>query len=248
MHGRLGFIAEKYTALLARRPPRRSRPRIPRGARTPSELGTFQSTIADVYEMIVRSRILSATPTVVDVGANVGQFSWALKLFVPGAHVRCFEADPKTFESLCHNLADLPDIEPVNHGVADRETVLPFARASLSLTSSFAGNVDEPREVINLSVAPLDRLCSDLDAIDLLKVDVEGFELSVVQGARGVLSRSRWLLIEVSAGSSQRDRNLEMLAAIRECVPSARIVAVGRPLMDARGMPACQDVLICLPR
>jgi hypothetical protein len=48
-------------------------------------------------------------------------------------------------------------------------------------------------EIVAVALDTLDRHCADekLDRIDFLKIDVEGFELGVIQGARGLLGARR---------------------------------------------------------
>ena len=49
---------------------------------------------------------------------------------------------------------------------------------------------------LQVSVKPLDNVCRDLAHIDILKIDVEGFELHVPKGATQVLAKSDSILLE----------------------------------------------------
>ena len=80
--------------------------------------------------------------------------------------------------------------------------------------------------------------------VDLVKIDVEGFEIEVLRGATALLGRTRYLLIELSLGREDSTANLEVLRTSTTS-PRARIVRMGRPLGNPNA-PICQDVLIDL--
>lgn len=48
-----------------------------------------------------------------------------------------------------------------------------------------------------VEVRTLDDVCSHLDVVDLMKVDVQGYEGRLIRGGRGTLDRTRALIIEV---------------------------------------------------
>lgn len=219
-------------------------------ATSPLDLGSFQSCLADVHDMIVVPRVLkgSAAPVVVDVGANVGQFALALKAFVPDGRILSIEPDPQTFAKLADNLACVPDAKAVCAAVGDRRGVLPLHRHDVSLMATLRPSEVEtydPEDTVEVDVLPLDALTADLPQIDLLKIDVEGYEREALLGATDTLRRTRHLLIEIGLGRDIAGSNLEVLALVREAVPTARIVRFGRPL-GSTGDPICQDVLIAL--
>ena len=129
----------------------------------------------------------------VDVGANVGQYT----LLAAGlaAEVHSFEPDPLTFRLLRHNVLTngLTNVRLNACALAEdcNPRVLYSGRADNSGGSSLGG----PRGgVTSWAVA-----CQHLDLyvhrsgiarVDLLKLDVEGAELSVLRGAKTVLSAS----------------------------------------------------------
>ena len=89
-------------------------------------LGTLQSNIIDFFDEIVSSHVLGAAPFIVDVGANIGQFVNAAKLFYPEARIVSFEPDPETFADLEVNTRKMTHVELHNIGLGDREEFLHF--------------------------------------------------------------------------------------------------------------------------
>jgi hypothetical protein len=59
----------------------------------------------------------------------------------------------------------------------------------------------EVRERVQVEVKTLDEVLKDASHIDLLKIDVQGLEASVLRGAVEVLGRTRLLLIECNFAS-----------------------------------------------
>ena len=253
------FIVKKYGSLLALaagRSPRFTVRDAKYTARNISELGTLQSCITDMSSVVIASKILPDQCTVIDVGANVGQFCHALKVFRPAAKVVCLEPDQESFRRLQLNTQDFSDVHLLNVGAGERSESLQFFRHDLSGMSSFVplAEHDYPESRIEtLDVGPLDEYLEPFvellhGQIDLLKIDVEGFESSVLKGAGNTLRRSRYLLIELSlARDTDGTSNLDVLDLVRVHCPKARIVRLGRALgSTASGDPVCQDALLSL--
>lgn len=250
---RLQFFFSKTWVLLALGLQRRATVRIgpvSYTATTLSALGTLQSSIVDFHRDVVTTGIISEThPTVKDIGANIGQFTNAVKLFYPQAVIQAFEPDPNTFAELQANTRNLTNLTLRNVGLGNENTQKTLYIQRFSVMSSFrpGGNARArglPTKKVR--VRRLDDLERPKDPTSLMKIDVEGFEMEVVKGAIRTLADTKYLLIEVGLNRGSTDQtNLALLSAIAKAVPAARIVKFGRPL-GALDRPSCQDVLIQL--
>ncbi len=125
--------------------------------------------------------------TVVDVGANIGEVSIVLSRGVGGSgRVFAFEPHPRIFSFLDGNLA------------LNRCANVTTRNLALGGEAGVVRMSDDKRDDMNRVVASgaIEVRCSTLDAelpagpIALLKVDVEGFELSVLKGGPQVLART----------------------------------------------------------
>jgi FkbM family methyltransferase len=216
-----------------------------------SSLGTLQSNIVDFYREVVRPDLLNQSqPTVLDIGANVGQFCLAVKLFYPFATVVSFEADPRTFEMLYRNTGHIAGVTPHNVALGSKDEERTFFRHSVSGMSSFrpypGHSYSGADGEITLATRRLDGILEDELVWDLVKIDVEGYELEVLNGATAVLRSALLLLVEIRLASSLESRsNLDLFNAISRIFPQARLVRCGRPLGPAR-RPVSQDLLFDL--
>jgi FkbM family methyltransferase len=177
-------------------------------SRTPLfRLGVRSGVAAAIEHQEVAFRHEAAS--VIDVGASRGQFALFATHRFPGAHLFCFEPIPHERERLQQVLREHPAAQVFETAVSDESgsAVLHLAEKSDSSslllstkrqTAEFPGS----REVAAVPV-PTIRLDEALSASRLrspclLKVDVQGLELSVLQGAQGILATVHEVLIECS--------------------------------------------------
>jgi len=165
-------------------------------------IGTLQSSIVDLYADIIAPKFIArADPVIVDIGANIGQFCRAAKLLYPKAQIYSFEPDPDIYTILQRNTNRLPDVHTFNLGLGEREQKQPFyVDERSSLTSSFKKPAAQNNKlhIKYLDIQTLDQLLQSNEHIDLLKIDVEGYEMNVIRGAVKTLEKTNYLLMELS--------------------------------------------------
>jgi len=133
--------------------------------------------------------------TFVDVGANIGVYAgWASRLVGPGGRVLAFEPVPATRDYLEHVIAlnHLDNLQLIPEAVGAQSGtvtlwVLPRASGLTTALPPTAGSAAQPVEV------PLTTLDDELAARGgpapaLVKIDVEGLEIAVLQGAARTLA------------------------------------------------------------
>lgn len=132
--------------------------------------------------------------TVFDVGANVGDWVAEVLGFSKTATVYCYEAIPSTYAELTANVKDAR-AHLFNKALSNEAGELEFNASELSVVSSVydVHRFDESLAVTRVTVpaATGDAECRRLgiDRIDLLKVDTEGHDLTVLRGFAGMLAR-----------------------------------------------------------
>lgn len=154
-------------------------------------LGRFERA----EQSFLRSAIRPGT-VVFDVGANIGVYTLMFaRLTGPTGKVYAFEPSPRAFERLQHTVSknNLQQVIVERFALGREEAHLPLNVTGDLGFSSFGVPVEGAAisEQHSVSVTTLDAYCSErgIEAIDLLKMDVEGYELHVLGGAIEMVER-----------------------------------------------------------
>jgi FkbM family methyltransferase len=140
---------------------------------------------------------------VVDVGANIGVSACAA-VASGASRVISLEPSPLVFRCLEETIRanGLDVVEAIQVAASATAGELKFFEDPAFLAGSRAVGIDSPHEGVIVRSIPLDDLLlpRDLPRIDILKIDVEGHEQQVLEGARGVLAKYQPLcLIELNS-------------------------------------------------
>jgi FkbM family methyltransferase len=143
----------------------------------------------------VLESILKPGDNFVDIGANIGSLTLkAASLIGPAGSVVGIEAHPRTFRFLKHNVGINPfqNITLHNCALGEQAGTLHFADQSADDQNCIVG--DSAGNSIPVKVRALDDL--ELGDINLLKIDVEGYEKFVYRGASRTLKRTQAIYFE----------------------------------------------------
>jgi FkbM family methyltransferase len=149
--------------------------------------------------------LLKDASIVADVGASLGQYTKAMAYAVEGGEIWAIEADPIRVEELRRNCArwaaETTNTIVVKHlALSDRSGEVPYFVTNSDVSGGLTKH-ETPRAVdweeITIPSASLDDLFPTR-APDLVKIDVEGAELTVLEGATRLLrAPSTTFLIEI---------------------------------------------------
>lgn len=149
------------------------------------------------------ARLAAAAHGVVDIGANVGLYSLVALAANPNSLVYAFEPVPQTAERLRQNLRlnhweDRCHVEQVALAdeVGTASLHVPHGHLPTSASLHPDGFRHLPGSIIEVPVARIDDYLRDLDSIDLVKIDVEGFEDAVLRGAPRLLRQRPTIILE----------------------------------------------------
>ena len=155
----------------------------------------FRNALADgfVYEPAVAAAdlLLPEQPVVLDVGASIGAVTAAIATLRPAAHIVSFEANPDVHPSLAATTQQLDaTVTMVDRAVGAQAGTLSFHRdpngSAWGFLSDELGETEVPVVTVDATVAEL-----GLDRVDFIKIDVEGGELAVLEGAAQTLESHR---------------------------------------------------------
>lgn len=162
------------------------------------------------YSMVSRLLRQDVTPrTVIDVGANVGQFAVVSAKLFPDVRVHSFEPVPACAAELRKNVAELKNILVYSFALGEAAGEAKLHVNSYSHASSFLPATRKHREAfpevresgeVSVEVSTLDREFSgvELQGPVLLKLDVQGYEAQVIRGGTETLKRVDYVVLEAS--------------------------------------------------
>ena len=148
-----------------------------------------------------------------DVGANLGYFSCLLgKLAGPRGKVVAIEPEPNNFKLLQRNLRNNGLKNVTVHecavGAQDGAAKMGIYKAANRGRHSLV-DLEGCKQFIEVPVRRLDDLVKDagVESWDLVKMDVEGYEAFVFEGAKETLARAKMLGDGVRADSLEESRD-----------------------------------------
>jgi FkbM family methyltransferase len=148
--------------------------------------------------------------TIFDIGANQGQTATEFARWFPQASIHSFEPVAANFEVLRNAASKLQRVT-AHHAACGSQPGAQFIRygAHHHLHSLAGSDPSAPNEGVageTVTVTTVDAVCSlhHVDQIDLLKTDTEGYDLEVLKGAEGMLSRDAVRFIFVEAGLNRQ--------------------------------------------
>ena len=155
------------------------------------------------------SNVIDSPDLIIDVGANIGQFSSSVANFFPKAEVHSFEPIPECYQILLKNTEKLPNIKTYNFAVGSSDKNIEFF-INADVQASSALKTSELRLEIfpdkyEIATIEVEQKCLDTVYAGrafgencLLKMDVQGLEIDVLKGAVNSLAGIRYILLEAS--------------------------------------------------
>ena len=136
----------------------------------------------------------------IDIGANKGVYTHLLARLVPFVHA--FEPNPKMYKVLCRGLPD--NATSYEIALSDQsgsgELLVPMSRRTKAYSNQRASlsnqNIRGEHRIVQIETRTLDSY--ELDNVGFIKIDVEGYEHTVLKGAKKTLMHCRpTMLIEL---------------------------------------------------
>ena len=183
-------------------------------------------------ELSLISSLVKNNQNSIDIGANLGLFTFFMSR--ASKHVFAFEPNPYPLE----NLKDLVDsnvtILPIALGNNDGpvEIKIPHHRKGWSSNgASLASKEINDGKIINIQCRKLDSL--NIENVGLIKIDVEGFEIEVIRGAKDTILKNKPVMIIENEIVHTKDTN-ELFTIMNEfgydkyiCNPIGKLEKIG---------------------
>ncbi|MBT5263535.1 MAG: FkbM family methyltransferase [Rhodospirillaceae bacterium] len=151
--------------------------------------------------LVLLEQLLRPGDVVVDVGANVGTLAIPFAQMVgPDGRVVAFEAQPFVFQMLCTNfvLNQLTNVDAYPEAVSNESGSFALAHGDYSGAEVNLGAIEVTKYSVNANGSRVATVRLDdvvgYDRVRLIKIDVEGMEGKVLDGARDLIARTRAML------------------------------------------------------
>lgn len=143
----------------------------------------------DAAERAYFARCAGGAATILDVGANMGYITLLLARASPSGTVHAFEPHPRTAASLSANVDRnaVTNVRVHRLAVGSEDGTVSFTDHGVPASNRIGGGPGS----LEVPATRLDRFAADngIGTIDFLKIDVEGAELDVLEGARALFER-----------------------------------------------------------
>ncbi|MFD1116364.1 FkbM family methyltransferase [Sphaerisporangium aureirubrum] len=157
------------------------------------------------FEVGIFEQLAEASHSILDVGANIGVYACTGATHLPPAgRLIAFEPVPENLSYLRRNvdrngLAPRVTIEPMAVGASPGELTVHLSAEQSGKHSAAAANVGTRTGAITIPMTSVDAYlaANRLPAPDIIKIDVEGYEGFVLQGAVQAMAASPTLLFEL---------------------------------------------------
>lgn len=182
--------------------------------------GDNDGLIARNGERLLADHVLPRCQTVFDVGANVGDWTELAMDINPDLRVHSFEPTPAIYDRLTQrNLPDSVTLVPMGLSSEPGEHTIVVPKRDCGMTSlhgrpslndcGLGGETESTTVQLTTADAYLEQ--TGLERVDLMKIDVEGHELSVLRGAERSLAEGRIGLIQLEYGGAYIDARAMLL-------------------------------------
>ena len=147
--------------------------------------------------------------TVIDIGANIGEFTSIFNELFPSSVIYAFEPIPECFSKLSKRVGKFKNIKIYNVGLGSQNGELKLNKSSHDPASSFRDMADLHKKnyphssnsvELNVPIVRLDDFLesTSLDNNIFIKIDVQGFEDEVIKGGIKTFDRAKVIIIESS--------------------------------------------------
>jgi FkbM family methyltransferase len=199
--------------------------------------------------------IIKEDYVIIDIGANIGRFTFHFAQIAKKGRVICFEPDSTNYAALQinANLNNFDNISFYQLGLGSSAERVPLFNVNennpgMNRVLPNESNIAFPFEMIDIKRLDQIEELLDINKIDLIKIDVEGFEFEVLQGSERLIDQFKpFLFVEINS-----DNLDEHNSSVQELLKW--ILSKGYLIRDASSnqslgekLPKLQMDIICIP-
>ena len=162
--------------------------------------GTWLRLISATQRFIIwRSPFMrSLSPSIiVDIGANTGEFALLCRAAFPTATIISFEPQPNAYESLLRAMRNDKNFKSFCLALGEKDDKVTMNISKFSPSSSLVAKPADSYEQV-IEMQKLDNFSEHIanKGTVIVKMDVEGYEYSILKGGGNFIKLADWLYIE----------------------------------------------------
>ncbi len=168
---------------------------------------------------------LGTVRTILDIGANIGASALYFHALYPDARVFAFEPFIGAYELLSKNVNGLPEVTAFNIGLSDADGEAPLYLGKVdSVTNSFAASPfnTDTHVVAQLRDARMVMKELGLETLDVVKLDTEGSELTILRRLEPWIPKMGVLYLEYHHEDARRE--IDSMLAGTHILVAARVI------------------------
>lgn len=131
-------------------------------------------------------KYISSDSVVIDAGAFIGDHTIAYAQ--KAKRVLAFEPCKSNFECLKHNLGDFENVELFNKGLSDVEGYISIKEVETNAGMAYAEKAKK-----GIKCVTIDSI--NLECLDLIKIDCEGFEYNILKGGEETILKYKPIMV-----------------------------------------------------
>jgi FkbM family methyltransferase len=145
----------------------------------------------DAYEISLMKSSIKSGDTVLDIGANIGFMSRVLSKCVGvSGCVYAFEPDAENYMHLEKALKSFSNVKTIRAAVSDRQGVITVYKSPMLNVDHRTYPVDDYTAKEDVSCVAIDEFLPKDTAVTFIKIDIQGFEYTALQGMRRTLEQN----------------------------------------------------------
>jgi FkbM family methyltransferase len=165
-----------------------------------SELYSYKEIMLDLIYEKHPSFNLKYQKVIFDIGANIGFYSLRAAVSNKKSTVYAFEPNPKVYQRLTKNISmnNINNVIPYQLAIGNKSGFIKFQEEISTWTSRI---IESPNDdgLIVVPIMTIDDFLeknNKIQYIDLMKIDVEGFEYETIKGAEKSLKKIKLIVLE----------------------------------------------------
>jgi FkbM family methyltransferase len=187
--------------------------KIIQAAINPQFIKSYLHGVCPLFELKELINEIDNVKNIIDIGSNKGQFILLANFFFPNSNILSFEPQKDVLQ-IQKKIINTNKIKFFNYGLGNKKKTQKFYVTRREDSSSFLkptiknDNKYHVKKIINVKINKLDEVIkiNKLTRKTLLKLDVQGYELSVLKGSIKTLKNIDFIIAEISQQKIYKDQ------------------------------------------